>query len=72
LDKEKTKMMLIYCAMIAPGWNIACWTIGAGIYCLTDIRKDEAPECRFARLVLGAPATLPVMAYEKLFGKEII
>jgi len=70
--EEKTKMMLIYGAALMPGWNVACWSIGLGLYCLTDIRKDEAKECRFARLVLGAPATLPVMAYEGLTKQEIL
>ncbi|NIP32599.1 hypothetical protein GWN26_01230 [Candidatus Saccharibacteria bacterium] len=72
LDREKMKMMAIYTAMITPGWNVACWITGLGIYCFTNIRKDETPACRFTRLVLGAPATLPAMAYEKLTGKEII
>lgn len=72
MDKEKMKIMAIYTAMIIPGWNVALWAIGLGIYCLTNIRKTEAPACRFTRLVLGAPATLPTMAYEKLTGKEII
>ena len=72
MDKEKMKMMAIYTAMITPGWNVACWATGLSIYCLTNIRKDEAPGCRFTRLVLGAPATLPAMLYEKLTKQEIL
>jgi len=65
-------MMLIYAATITPPWNIACWSVGLGLYCLTDIARGEAKECRFTKLVLGAPATLPVMAYERLTKQEIL
>jgi len=67
---EKAKMMAIYTAPFIPGWNVACWATGLGLYCLTDIRKNERPACRFTRLVLGAPATLPAMAYNIITEKE--
>ena len=72
MNREKMKMMAIYAAMITPGWNVACWATGLGIYLLTDVRKNEAPACRFTRLVLGAPATLPAMCYEHLTKQEIL
>jgi len=72
MDREKAKMLAIYTAPFIPGWNVACWVTGLGIYLLTDIRKNERPACRFTRLVLGAPATLPAMAYEKLTKQEIL
>ena len=70
MNREKAKMMAIHLATIMPGWNVACWSVGLGLYCLTDIRKDERPACRFTRLVLAAPATLPVMAYNTITGKD--
>lgn len=72
MDKEKMKMIAIYTASFVPGWNIACWSVGLGLYCLTDIRKNDAKACRFAKLVLAAPATLPVMAFEKLTDRAIL
>jgi len=72
VNKEKAKMLAIYTAPFIPGWNVACWATGLGLYLLTDIRKDERPACRFTRLVLAAPATLPAIAYEHLTKQEIL
>ena len=70
MNREKAKMMAIYTAPFIPGWNVACWATGLGLYYLTNVAKDEKPECRFTKLVLAAPATLPVMAYNTIKGKE--
>lgn len=72
---DKAKMIFMYLAFVTPPWNILCWLTGAGIYYLGGCRKDDASGDGFMFLVLGAPASLPVLAYagarKLLTGKDL-